>query len=154
MHDGVRPFISDEIVNKVIKNVEEKGNSITAVPATETVFISHDGITIEEIPPRQNCYSAKAPQGYKLGELFESFKQIKARPEGYGDCTDSCSLMRECGKKIYYVLDGEHNIKITKPIHYKIAEAINGWLNTLQAMGKMPSNYNPFKSRGKSDGGR
>lgn len=155
MHDGVRPFISDEIIDKVIKNVEEKGNSITAVPATETVFISYDGNTIEKIPPRQNCYSAKAPQGYRLGELMDAFKQIKARPEGYGDCTDSCSLMRECGKEIYYVLDSEHNIKITKPIHFEIATAINRWLNKVQSLGVLPSKYSPFKKNNeKSNEGR
>lgn len=145
MHDGVRPFISDEIIDKVINGVIENGNSITCVPATETVFISRDGKSIEEVPPRQNCYLAKAPQGYRLSELMECFKKAKLEKEGYGDCTDSCSLMRKYGKRINYVLDSEHNIKITKPIHYEIATAINNWLKKVQDLGVLPSKYNPFK---------
>ena len=152
MHDGVRPFISDEIIDKTINNVIKYGNTITAVPATETVFISKDGATIEKIPPRQNCYLAKAPQGYRLGELLDAFKQIKASKDGYGDCTDSCSLMRKCGKNIHYVIDSEHNIKITKPIHYEIATAINNWLNRIQDIGKLPSEYNPFEKSNNKTG--
>ena len=151
MHDGVRPFISDEIIDKVIEKVKRNGNAITAVPATETVFISRDGKTIEKIPPRQNCYLAKAPQGYKLGELIEAFHQVRALPEGYGDCTDSCSIMRKCGKNISFVLDGEHNIKITKPIHFEIAIAIKRWLDKVQHLGEIPSKYNPFKKKDRGD---
>lgn len=151
MHDGVRPFISDEIIDKVIVGVKQNGNAITAVPATETVFISSDGKTIEKIPPRQNCYLAKAPQGYKLGELIEAFHQVQALPEGYGDCTDSCSIMRKCGKNIAFVLDGEHNIKVTKPIHFEIAIAIKRWLDKVQHLGEIPSKYNPFKKKDRGD---
>lgn len=147
MHDGVRPFISDEIIDKVIEGVKQNGNSITAVSATETVFVSNDGKTIEKIPPRQNCYLAKAPQGYRIGELLEAFHKIQSSPGGYGDCTDSCSIMRKCGKDIFFVLDSEHNIKITKPIHYAIATAIKDWLDKVQHLGEVPSTYNPFKRK-------
>lgn len=151
MHDGVRPFISDEIIDKVIEGVKQNGNAITAVPATETVFISRDGKSIEKIPPRQNCYLAKAPQGYKLGELIEAFHQVQALSEGYGDCTDSCSIMRKCGENIFFVLDSEHNIKITKPIHFELAVAIKRWLDKVQHLGEIPSKYNPFKNNGRGE---
>lgn len=146
MHDGVRPFITDEIIDSVIQGVKENGNAITAAPAIETVFTSCDGKTIDNIPPRQNCYSAKAPQGYNLGELFENFKRTKARPEGYGNCTDSCSLMRECGVPINFVIDSSgYNIKITTRAQYMMARALKSMLEEMkQTIKTITSEFNPF----------
>lgn len=152
MHDGVRPFISNEIIDKVIEGVRENGNSITAVPATETVFVSNDGKTIETIPPRQNCYLAKAPQGYRIGELLEAFHKIQSSPEGYGDCTDSCSIMRKCGKDIFFVPDGPHNIKITRPIDIITAKEINKALNELQIRDISPTEAKLSEYNGGGEG--
>ena len=43
LHDGVRPFVSYEVISNNIRSVQEKGNAITCTPCFETIMISKDG---------------------------------------------------------------------------------------------------------------
>ena len=77
IHDGVRPFINEDVISSCIKSVKEKGSAITVVPATETIITSEDG-KISTITDRSKCCLARAPQCFYLDDILDAHhKAIK-----------------------------------------------------------------------------
>ena len=68
VHDGVRPFVNEQLISECIKSVNEHGSAITVTPAIETIVTITDE-KITSITDRSKCYHAKAPQCFLLGEL-------------------------------------------------------------------------------------
>lgn len=124
IHDGVRPLVDPRTITNCIARVAEKGNAITVVPATETIFrgTDHDDGKVGEILPRSQCEMARAPQCFRLGDILECHE--KAREEGRNDFIDSASLFRHYGHTLYEVEGRPENIKITTPIDFYIFRAI------------------------------
>ena len=52
IHDGVRPFISQELINQNIEDVKKYGTSITVTPCFETAIQSSNGELVEDVPNR------------------------------------------------------------------------------------------------------
>lgn len=122
IHDGVRPFINNELINNNIENVKKNGSAISCVPTTETFVIINDNKDILEIPQRANSLVAKAPQSFILKEIYEVHE--KAQKDEIYEAIDSCSLMNYYGKKLSVVMTDYDNIKITTPKDIVLAESI------------------------------
>ena len=121
VHDGVRPFVSDKLINDCIESVKQFGSAITVVPAIETI-VTLEGGEIKTITDRSKCYHAKAPQCFYLGELLESHR--KAMAEGITNMIDSASLMKYYGHSLHTVSGDYDNIKITTPTDYYTSRAL------------------------------
>ena len=115
IHDGVRPLITNKVINDNIESVKKYGSAITATKAFETPIISHDGTSIDEVLERNIVYTAQAPQSFRLKDILEAHEIIRKTKEGYNNLkiVDSCSLMKECGKKVHLVEGNRGNIKVT-----------------------------------------
>lgn len=122
IHDGVRPFINDELINANIKNVKENGSAISSVMSTETFVIIDNEKNINYIPERKMSLIAKAPQSFYLKDIFET--HIKAQKDNMYNTIDSCTLMNNYNKKLSVVLTDYDNIKITTPKDIALAESI------------------------------
>jgi len=122
IHDGVRPFIDDELIDQNIKNVQEKGSAISSVMATETFVLVNENKDIEQIPERRNSLIAKAPQSFYLKDIFEV--HLQAQKDGIYESIDSCTLMNYYNKKMSVVMTDYDNIKITTPKDIALAESI------------------------------
>ncbi len=122
IHDGVRPLVDVETIEKCIKCSMANTNAITVSPAVETVaLMSKDG-NVGKILPRSDCQMAKAPQCFVLGDIYRN--HLKAQKEGKLDFIDSASLMQHYGAKLYTVEGPTENIKITTPSDFYIFRAI------------------------------
>jgi 2-C-methyl-D-erythritol 4-phosphate cytidylyltransferase len=115
IHDGVRPLITDDLINKCIKSVQEYGSAVTVTKAFETPIISEDGMEVKEVLPRKFVYTAQAPQSFRLDDILAAHEKIRATEEGYDNprIVDSCSLMKECGNVVHIVEGNRGNIKVT-----------------------------------------
>lgn len=115
IHDGVRPLITDDLINKCIKSVQEYGSAVTVTKAFETPIISEDGKEVSEVLPRKFVYTAQAPQSFRLDDILTAHEKIRATEEGYDNprIVDSCSLMKECGNTVHIVEGNRGNIKVT-----------------------------------------
>lgn len=122
MHDGVRPLIDVATIEKDIICVQKYGSAVTVAPATETVAIKINEGTIGEIIDRSKCELAKAPQCFYLGDLLKIHNQ--AAQDGVRDCIDTAFLMQKYGYKLYSVMGGSENIKITTPSDFYVFRAI------------------------------
>ncbi|MCI6826735.1 MAG: 2-C-methyl-D-erythritol 4-phosphate cytidylyltransferase [Spirochaetia bacterium] len=121
VHDGVRPFINEQLISDCIKSVIIHGSAITVTPAIETIVTTAEG-KITSITDRSKCYHAKAPQCFILGELLEAHN--KARSEGNLNMIDSASLMQFYGHELYTVQGNFDNIKITTPADFYTFKAL------------------------------
>lgn len=121
IHDGVRPFINEDVISSCIKSVKEKGSAITVVPATETIITSEDG-KISSITDRSKCCLARAPQCFYLDDILDAHN--KAIKDGNLNIIDSASLMKFYGHELYTVQGNADNIKITTPTDFYTFKAL------------------------------
>lgn len=118
VHDGVRPLINTQVISDNIACVKEHGNAITISVAIETIMMldQHSGETIQQIFPRKNCAMARAPQSFRLSELYQA--HCRAISEKRNDFIDSASMMMHYGHTLHTVIGPAENIKITTPSDY------------------------------------
>ena len=121
IHDGVRPFINEDVISSCIKSVQEKGSAITVVPATETIITSEDG-KISTITDRSKCCLARAPQCFYLDDILDAHH--KAIKDGNLNMIDSASLMKVYGHELDTVQGNADNIKITTPTDFYTFKAL------------------------------
>lgn len=122
IHDGVRPIIDDEIINKNIDSVKKYRSAITVTKAFETPIISKDGESITEVLNRNYVYTAQAPQSFYLKDILSCHEIIRKTKDGYENpkIVDSCSLVKECGKEVHLIEGKRGNIKVTTYDDYAI----------------------------------
>lgn len=121
IHDGVRPLITEQTITDNINTVNEYGNCITCIPATETFVVTQvDGSL--EIPSRKDSLIARAPQSFKLEEILVAHKT--AQKEGREDFIDSCTMMSHYGYQMHTIIGPMENIKITTPTDFFIFRAM------------------------------
>ncbi len=111
VHDGNRPMLSAEVLTANLVAQKRFGAAVTAIPCTEVVFESDDGITSQYSIPRENLQRTQTPHSYFLGELWDA--HMKARELGIVNTAASCSLMEKLGKKSFFSAGSEKNLKIT-----------------------------------------
>lgn len=124
LHDGVRPYITFDVISANIKGVIDRGNAVTFTPCFETLVLSDDGKQISDIPPRRTSYSAQAPQSFRLGDILAAHEKIRAMPGGYTDMVDQATICWELGIPINLVPGNRGNVKITTPEDIVMLEAL------------------------------
>jgi 2-C-methyl-D-erythritol 4-phosphate cytidylyltransferase len=121
IHDGVRPLIDAELISANIAKVKECGNAITVEAATESVVRLTSEGCVSEVPPRQEMYSAKAPQSFRYGMIWDLYQKAKSEGRGTIDSAHLCGIY---GVKMFTVVSSPNNIKITSPTDYYIFRAL------------------------------
>ena len=135
IHDGVRPLVDAETITGNIACVKMCGSAITVAPPVETVTVNDEIDTnmVGNIIDRNNCRMAKAPQSFRLKDIYEA--HIRAHQDGKQDFIDSATLMRYYGYDLYTVEGKPTNIKITTPTDYYLFRAIVDERENQQIMG-------------------
>lgn len=110
-HDGVRPFINDDIINNNISVALEAGACTTAVKTIDTILISKDHRFIDEVPNRDFMFNVQTPQTFNLIDLIELVNKVKK--DDYKNYTDLSRLYIENNRPIEIVEGSYNNIKIT-----------------------------------------
>ena len=121
IHDGVRPFVTESIINSSIGNAVKYGASIAAVKSKDTVKICDENGFVVSTPLRENVYSVQTPQTFKREIIEKSFE--KAFESGvFG--TDDATLAENAGYRVFITEGSYENIKITTPEDLIIGEKI------------------------------
>jgi 2-C-methyl-D-erythritol 4-phosphate cytidylyltransferase len=122
VHDAVRPFIDDEIIANVIREVEKHGAAIAGLPAVDTikqVERAAEGAIITSTIPRERIVQAQTPQGFRYELIKRAFDSAAA--DGFTG-TDEASLAERLGESVWVVMGSAKNIKITTPSDLELAE--------------------------------
>jgi 2-C-methyl-D-erythritol 4-phosphate cytidylyltransferase len=122
IHDGVRPLITRELISQCIQLVVSCGSAITVTPEIETVVSLDDKEEVVSIMDRSKCFHAKAPQCFRLADIWQVHQ--RAKQDGVVNSIDSASLMRNYGYTLHTVQGSPDNIKITTPSDFYIFRAL------------------------------
>lgn len=122
IHDAVRPFVDDRIINDLVNTVKKYKAVDTAIPSADTIIRVNNDNFIEEIPNRNYLRRGQTPQAFEYNLILDAHK--KAIEDDIKNATDDCSLVLRLNKPVYVVDGNEHNIKITYPIDIHIADKL------------------------------
>ena len=135
IHDGVRPFIPHRLITDCIRSVEEKGSAITCTPMFETPIRSADGTAVEEVVPRDQMFTAQAPQCFRLDDILAAHDSIRPENPMYEGIVDSCSMMKKLGREVSIVKGNRGNIKVTTPEDLYLFRGLLTYRETEQSFG-------------------
>jgi 2-C-methyl-D-erythritol 4-phosphate cytidylyltransferase len=122
VHDAVRPFVTEEIIQEVIEGAKKHGAAIAGMPAVDTVKQverTADGALITATILRERVVMAQTPQGFRFHLLKKAFEEATA--DGFMG-TDEASLVERSGHEVAVVMGSPRNIKITTPADMELAE--------------------------------
>ena len=122
IHDGARPFITVEMVERGYQAVVKTGACVLGMPSKDTVKLADEEGYIKETPDRKIVWNVQTPQifSYKLiCTAYESMQQ-----KDMSSVTDDAMVVeQETGTRILLVEGSYQNIKITTPEDLAVAEA-------------------------------
>src|ERR1700683_5059776 len=122
VHDAVRPFVTEQIIQEVIEAAQKYGAAIAGMPAVDTVKQverTAEGALIKATIPRERVVLAQTPQGFRYDVLKKAFDEA-AVDDFMG--TDEASLVERSGHEVAVVMGSPRNIKITTPADMELAE--------------------------------
>ena len=117
VHDGARPLISWQVIDRVVRAANTYGAAAPAVPVKDTIKVV-EGRLVKETPDRSSLMAVQTPQVFDFDLLRGALK--KAEADG-ATVTDDCSAVERMGMKIKIVEGDERNLKVTTPMDLKIA---------------------------------
>lgn len=126
IHDGARPFIQVEVINRMIDRVVEYKACIIGIPVKETIKVVDDRGIIADTPNRASLWVAQTPQAFDyclIRQAYEAFFREKLLRDIAA--TDDAMIYEAFGRLPVMMLQGDYqNIKLTTPEDLLIAEQI------------------------------
>ena len=117
VHDGVRPFVSQEVITRCYEEASLKKAVIPVIGVVETV--RHLTDEESETVPRDQYKLVQTPQVFDVALLHRAYQQ-----EFTDMFTDDASVVEALCEKVYLVEGNRENIKLTTPFDLKLAEML------------------------------
>ncbi|MBB1530610.1 MAG: 2-C-methyl-D-erythritol 4-phosphate cytidylyltransferase [Prevotella sp.] len=119
IHDGVRPFVSVDVIDRCFNEARTSGTAIPVIPAIDSLR-QIDTETGDTFTVNRSLF-----QAVQTPQVFDITLARKAFSQPYSDkFTDDASVIESLGIKINTVEGNRENIKLTTPFDLKIAEVI------------------------------
>ncbi len=132
VHDGVRPFVAKEAIEKVVKSACRHGAATLAVPVKDTMKQVCSGF-VKKTLPRDELWAIQTPQAFGFDILKKA--HILALKQGFIG-TDDSILVERHGCKVAVVNGSYNNIKITTPEDLTLGMAIIKWKKGIGSKGQ------------------
>ncbi|HET8654706.1 MAG TPA: 2-C-methyl-D-erythritol 4-phosphate cytidylyltransferase [Longimicrobiaceae bacterium] len=120
IHDGARPFVGREVIDRVI-SASREGGAVAAVRVTDTLKEVDDGGRITGTADRARLWRAQTPQGFPLRLIVNAHET--AHRQGV-QATDDAALCERMGHAVRVVEGAAENLKITSPDDLALAELL------------------------------
>ena len=120
IHDGVRPFVTEDILNHSIETAMEMGSCVAGVPAKDTIKVCNSENIAVATPDRSTLWQIQTPQTFRKELILQAYQKAKA--EGFVG-TDDASLAEYSGCPVKVIMGSYRNIKITTKEDLLIGEA-------------------------------
>lgn len=110
IHDGVRPFVTEDMINASIEMALEMGSCVAGVPAKDTIKVCNSENIAVDTPDRSTLWQIQTPQTFRRELIMKAY--MKAKEEGFLG-TDDASLAENSGYPVKVFMGSYRNIKIT-----------------------------------------
>ena len=120
IQDGARPFVSWQLIDRVIRAAHSFGAAAPAIPVKDTIKEVTGGV-VKQTPDRSTLFAVQTPQVFDFDLLRAALKKAE---QDEAQVTDDCSAVERMGMSVKIVEGDERNIKVTTPMDLKIAELL------------------------------
>ena len=133
IHDGARPFVSGEIIERCIEGAAQYGACVAGMPVKDTIKLaSEDGFAVST-PKRSLVWMVQTPQAFSFPLIYDAYCELEEKEETLAkqgvSVTDDASVVELFTEKRVKLVEGSYeNIKITTPEDLEIAKT---FLNSL-----------------------
>ncbi|MDO4454033.1 MAG: 2-C-methyl-D-erythritol 4-phosphate cytidylyltransferase [Eubacteriales bacterium] len=121
IHDGARPFLTQEILERGRQAVEQYGSCAVGMPVKDTIKVVDQDLFAVETPTREKLWLVQTPQIFSYELIREAYEKLM-RSDQSGITDDAMVAERMMQKKVKMVEGSYKNIKITTPEDLAIAE--------------------------------
>jgi 2-C-methyl-D-erythritol 4-phosphate cytidylyltransferase/2-C-methyl-D-erythritol 2,4-cyclodiphosphate synthase len=118
IHDGARPCVTQDIIERGLEAARESDAAIPAMPVADTIKVVSSDSYVKDTPPRDKLWSVQTPQVFRFDIISEAHRKAK------GNVTDDASMVESLGHKVKVFKGSYTNIKVTTPEDLIITEAI------------------------------
>jgi 2-C-methyl-D-erythritol 4-phosphate cytidylyltransferase len=139
IHDGVRPFVSLELISRIVKAMDRYRAVIPAMAARETIKEANQAGLVVKTLERSALWLVQTPQAFRYEDILKAHR--RALEEKWEEMTDDALLMERMGVPVHMVEGAEENIKITTPRDLELARFL---------IGRMPKVENQQKTGDRS----
>ena len=121
IHDGARPFVTEDIICRSIDTVKKEKACVVGMPVKDTIKIATEDTYASVTPDRRLVWMIQTPQAFSYPEILQAYEKIIA--DGDDSVTDDAMVLEHAAHMPVKLIEGSyHNIKITTPEDMKIAE--------------------------------
>lgn len=135
IHDGARPFVTEEILKRAMEVLTEHGSAVVGMPVKDTIKIVNDDLEVTGTPNRKTVWQVQTPQCFRADIAISAYEKLILE-ENNGELkqrgiqvTDDAMVVETFYEekdadfnKVRLVEGSYENIKITTPEDLKIAE--------------------------------
>ena len=123
IHDGARPFVTEEILKRGLQKVKETGACVIGMPSKDTVKLSDEEGYVKETPNRKCVWTIQTPQIFLYSLIREAHDSI--RQKDMSKITDDAMVVETFTNQKVYLSEGSYeNIKLTTPEDMTAAHGI------------------------------
>lgn len=121
IHDGARPFVTEELIQRGLDCAKEYQACAAGVPSKDTVKIIGEGKKVVSTPDRSHVWNVQTPQIFEYHLIKEAYE--KALMHDSSRITDDAMVVEDYGNHEVWLYEGSYkNIKITTPEDLEIGE--------------------------------
>lgn len=115
VHDGARPFVSQDLIDRVQASLQKHQGVIPGIPVVDTLKRGDAHQNIAETVERQNLYQAQTPQGFHYKTILEAHQTL----QNTSNLTDDARLLEHLNIPVHLIPGDPQNKKITTPEDFK-----------------------------------
>ena len=119
VHDGARPLVSNDLIERCYNEILAHGAAIAAIPVKDTLKKQDNNLRVSETVDRVSLWQAQTPQGARKELLEEAYLL-----NGDAEVTDESTLLEKAGVPVRLVAGEETNFKVTRKQDLMLAESI------------------------------
>lgn len=112
IHDGARPLVSLETIQKAVETAFEFNACSVAVRVKDTIKVTDENGFVTATPDRSTLWAVQTPQVFSKKVYLDAVNTLGDKAS---DCTDDCMLVEATGVRVKLVEGSYSNIKITTP---------------------------------------
>ncbi len=125
IHDGARPLISTEMIEKLKEEVKERKAVLASCKAKDTIKVTDENGKVCGTPERESLRQVQTPQVFEYTLIKKAYNKRRAADDKTVT-DDAMTVERYTDASVYLVDTGDGNIKITTPFDMLVAEAVLG----------------------------
>ncbi len=118
VHDGARPLVSADVIDRGLDAARETGAAAAAVPVTDTIKTADPAGLVTRTLPRDELWATQTPQVFRRRLLSEAHHRVDQ------DVTDDAAMVERLGGAVKLFMGSYDNLKVTTPNDLAVAEAL------------------------------